>query len=399
MRSSILNLGPQHPSSHGVLRIMFETDGEFIKKASPEIGFLHRGTEKLCEYKEYSAILPYFDRFDYVGTLAGEQAYSLCVEKLMNINIPKYATIMRILFVELIRVSNHLLALTTHAMDVGAITPFLWVFEEREEICNILEIISGARMHAALIRPGGINSILIAPVYIKIHEFIQNMRPKIDEIYKLFYENPIWKNRLSGVGTISKKIIEAYGLSGVLARASGISRDLRKHTPYDNYKIFYFNVPITFSGDCLGRFLLRIEEMYESLSIMDQALKKLYLYHMNTHYASLIKPYAEYFKFTTPNQRDSSESMEELIHDFRIHSEGLNLLKNKTYQAIESPKGEFGVTLVSQNAKKYRPYRLKVKAPGFNHLQSYNSVVSGCLLTDALTILGSYDIVLGEIDR
>lgn len=191
MKSCLLNLGPQHPSSHGVLRVMFEMDGEYIKKASPEIGFLHRGTEKLCEYREYSRILPYFDRFDYVSTLAGEQAYSLAVEKLMNINIPFYATALRVLFVELIRISNHLLALTTHAMDVGAITPFLWVFEEREEICNILEIISGARMHSALIRPGGVNSILSYPTYLKLHEFTNNLRPKIDEIYRLFYENPV----------------------------------------------------------------------------------------------------------------------------------------------------------------------------------------------------------------
>ena len=229
MTTFVINLGPQHPSSHGVLRIVFENEGEYVKKASPEIGFLHRGTEKLCEYREYPKILPFFDRFDYVSTLAGEQAYSLTIEKIMNINIPKYASLVRLIFVELIRISNHLLALTTHAMDVGAITPFLWAFEEREEICNILELISGARMHTALIRPGGINSVLNSNVYIKLNEFISNMRIKIDETYRLFGQNPIWKNRLHNVGFITKKVIESYGLTGVLARGSGIIRDLRKY--------------------------------------------------------------------------------------------------------------------------------------------------------------------------
>lgn len=398
MKSCLLNLGPQHPSSHGVLRVMFEMDGEYIKKASPEIGFLHRGTEKLCEYREYSRILPYFDRFDYVSTLAGEQAYSLAVEKLMNINIPFYATALRVLFVELIRISNHLLALTTHAMDVGAITPFLWVFEEREEICNILEIISGARMHSALIRPGGVNSILSYPTYLKLHEFTNNLRPKIDEIYRLFYENPVWKNRLEGVGFISKKIVENYALTGVLARASGVPRDLRKITPYDNYQIWTFSIPASYQGDCLTRFCLRIEEMHESLNIIEQVLAKLIPWHLSTN-SDKINPYADLFKFSTPQKDQASDSMEELVHDFKMHAEGYSIWKNGTYHSIESPKGEFGVTLISQNAKKNRPHRLKVKGPGFNHLQSYNNVVSGHLLTDALTILGSYDIVLGEIDR
>ena len=361
--------------------------------------FLHRGTEKLCEYREYSRILPYFDRFDYVSTLAGEQVYSLAVEKLMNINIPLYATILRVLFVELIRISNHLLALTTHAMDLGAITPFLWVFEEREEICGILEIISGARMHSSLIRPGGINSILTVPVYLKIYEFINNLRPKIDEIYRLFYENSVWKNRLEGVGPISKKTVENFGLSGVLARASGVPRDLRKIMPYDNYQIFAFSIPTANTGDCLARFLLRIEELYESLGIIEQSLNKIVPWHMDSRLGNLIEPYANYFKFTVPFKNRSLGSMEELIHDFKMHSEGYNICKNKTYQAIESPKGEFGVTLVSQNEKKNRPYRVKVKGPGFNHLQSYNTVVSNHLLSDALTILGSFDVVLGEIDR
>ena len=378
---------------------MLEVEGEYLKKASPEIGFLHRGTEKLCEYREYPKILPYFDRLDYVSTIAGEQAYSLITEKLMNINIPKYATLARILFVELIRISNHLLALTCHAMDVGAITPFLWAFEEREEICNIFEIFTGARLHSALIRPGGINCALTPVICIKLYEFINSMSLKIDETYKLFGENPIWKNRLQNVGFITKKIIENYGLSGVMARASGITRDLRKYTPYDNYNLLYFNIPVLSKGDCWARFILRIEEMYESLVIIEQCLDILIPYHLNKVLLHLVKPLSSFFKFTPPSKDRAHKSMAELIHEFKIYSRGFMISKNKSYQAIESPKGEFGVTLISQNAKKHRPFRLKIKAPGFNHLQSYNAVTSGCLLTDALTILGSFDIVLGEIDR
>ncbi len=399
MGTSIFNLGPQHPSAHGVLRVIFETNGEFIKKASPEIGYLHRGTEKLCEYREYPKILPYFDRFDYVSTIAGEQAYALVVEKLINSNIPKYATLMRVLFVEMIRISNHLLALTTHAMDIGAITPFLWAFEEREEICNIVEIISGARLHAALVRPGGVNTIITPEVTNKIYEFINNMKFKINEVYKLLGENSIWKIRLENIGYISKKTIENYGLTGVLARGSGIRRDLRKYNPYDNYNLMSFRVCSSYKGDSFARFLIRVEEMYESLGIIEQALELLISYHLKPELDHFIEPSVNFFKLNIPKKNKSSVMMEELIHDFYLNSNGYDILQNKTYQAIESPKGEFGITMISSNVVKNRPSRLKIKAPGFNHLQSYNKIVSGHLLTDALTVLGSLDIVLGEIDR
>ena len=399
MQTCLLNLGPQHPSAHGVLRVLLEVEGEYVKKASPEIGYLHRGTEKLCEYREYPKILPYFDRFDYVSTIAGEQAYSLAIEKIINTNIPLYGTLLRLVFVELIRIANHLLALTTHAMDVGAITPFLWAFEEREEICSILELMSGARLHTALVRPGGINSTISPNVASKILEFTSIMRFKIDELYKLLGENPIWKNRLYNVGFISKNLIENYGLTGVVARGSGFIRDLRKFMPYDNYNTIDFKVCYSYKGDCWARFLIRIEEMYESLFIIEQALEITLGYHINSDLLHLVQPSSNFFKLVPPNKGKAQESMEELIHDFKMHSEGYGIIKNKIYQGIESPKGEFGLTIISQNTKKNRPKRLKLKAPGFNHLQSFNSIVSGTLLTDALTVLGSLDIVLGEIDR
>ncbi len=399
MSTTVVNLGPQHPSAHGVLRFVFEIDGEFIKKVSPEIGYLHRGTEKLCEYREYTKILPYFDRFDYVATTAGEQAYSLVIEKLLNINITKYSTYLRILIVELIRISNHLLALTTHAMDIGAITPFLWAFEEREEICSILEIMTGARMHTAVIRPGGVNTLVTPEIASKIYELIFNLRFKITEVFKLLGENPVWKTRLGGVGFISKKVVENFGLSGVVARGSGFRRDLRKYTPYDNYNLIPFHICSSTKGDCLARFILRVEEMYESTNIIEQLLNFIIMNHLNKKQDKKKNPSINLFKIRTPPKNKSSSMMEELIHDFYIHSNGYDILENKSYQAIESPKGEFGVTLISLDKKKNRPHRLKVKAPGFNHLQSYNQIVSGHLLTDALTVLGSLDIVLGEVDR
>ena len=399
MQTCLLNLGPQHPSAHGVLRVILEVEGEYIKKASPEIGYLHRGTEKLCEYREYPKILPYFDRFDYVSTTAGEQAYSLAIEKIININIPLYSTMLRLIFVELIRIANHLLALTTHAMDVGAITPFLWAFEEREEICNIMELMSGARLHTALIRPGGINTIISPEVSSKLIEFINVMRFKIDELYQLLGENSIWKNRLYNVGFISKNLVNNYGLTGVVARGSGVLRDLRKFMPYDNYNTINFKVCYSYKGDCWARFLIRVEEMYESLNIIEQCLNIILEYHLIEDLSFLIKPSIDLYKIRAPSKNKAQKSMEELIHDFKMHSEGYGIVKNKIYQGIESPKGEYGLTIISQNTKKNRPKRLKLKAPGFNHLQSFNAIVSGTLLTDALTVLGSLDIVLGEIDR
>ena len=379
--------------------MVLEVEGEIIKNLSPEIGFLHRGTEKLCESKEYPKLLPYFDRFDYVSTIAGEQAYSLATEKLMNLNITRYASAARVVFVELIRITNHLLALTCHAMDVGAITPFLWAFEEREEICNILEVMTGARVHCALIRPGGLNSIITPEVALKTIEFINNIRPKIKETYSLFGENPIWINRLKGVGVITKKLIYNYGIGGVLARGSGFSRDLRRTSPYDNYQVFYFNTPTLSDGDCWARFILRVAEMYESTLIIEQGLEVLLSYHLSTSSQHLIKPLTSCFRFNPPEKNKALSSMEEHIHDFIMYSEGFSIFKNRVYQAIESPKGEFGVTIISQNLDPTKPLRLKVKGPGFNHLQSFNGIAAGHLLTDTLTILGSLDIVLGEIDR
>ena len=392
MKTSVLNIGPQHPAVHGVLRLILETNGETVKKVTPEIGFLHRGTEKLCEYLEYYKILPFFSRFDYVSTLSGEQLYSLALEKALNVNIPQYSQILRIILVELIRISNHFLAITAMAMDTGALTPFLWAFEEREEICQFFELVSGARMHTAIIRPGGVNTILTWEAIDQLTSLLTKIKTKIDEIFEILSCNRIFISRLKSIGQVPYKGVREFSMSGPMARASGGYKDLRKTKPYDSY--MYSNKMCHYYGDCLDRYTLRVNEMYESLNILQNILPFLILYYKNT---DNIPVYTNCFKIVAPNKFNIKQTMESVIHDFKMYSEGYHLAKYTTYVSIDAPKGEYGVTLVG--CEKNRPHRLKLRAPGFHHLQSLNYMASNELISNLLAILGSIDIVMGEIDK
>ncbi len=383
-----LNFGPQHPAAHGVLRLIIELNGETIIKADPHIGLLHRGTEKLIEYKNYIQALPYFDRLDYVSMMAQEHAYSLCVENLYNINnlVPIRAKYIRVLFCELTRILNHLLAVTTHALDVGAITPLLWGFEEREKLMEFYERVSGARMHAAYIRPGGVAQDLPVGLCDDIFVFIRNFSKRIDELEQLLTANRIWKQRLIDIGIVNYKQVFDYGFSGVMLRGSGIGWDLRK-TNYDDYLRFVFNIPIGKNGDCYDRFLIRIEEMRQSLLIIEQCLNDLPL----GDYAVSLN------KFSHVSRSKMQLDMESLIHHFKLYTEGFVINFNEDYFVVEAPKGEFGVGLVSNNTS--RPYRCRIKAPGFLHLQSIDMMSKNHLLADLVTIIGTQDIVFGEVDR
>ena len=382
-----LNFGPQHPSAHGVLRLVLLLDGELVKYADPHIGLLHRGTEKLIEYKNYLQALPYFDRLDYVSMMAQEQCYSLAVEKLLKVNVPLRAQYIRVLFGELTRILNHLLALTTHAIDVGAFTPFLWGFEEREKIMEFYERVSGARMHAAYIRPGGVNYDLPKGLLNDIYTFISQFGSRVDEMEELLTNNRIWKQRLVNVGVVTKKQALDWGFSGVMLRGSGIVWDLRKTQPYDIYHLVNFSIPVGSNGDCYDRYLIRIEEMRQSINIIQQCL--------NHIPKGLIK--IDDYKISAPSRQKMKQSMEALIHHFKLYSEGFYVPQGEAYTAIEAPKGEFGVYLVSDGTN--RPYRCKIKAPGFSHLQGINFMAKGHLLADVVTIIGTQDIVFGEVDR
>lgn len=393
MKTTVLNLGPQHPAVHGVLRLILETTGETVKHVNCEIGFLHRGTEKLCEYIEYYKILPFFSRFDYVGTVSGEQLYSIAVEKSLKIHIPYYSKLIRTLVVELIRISSHLLALTTMAMDTGAITPFLWAFEEREEICQFYELITGARMHTALIRPGGINNILTSESLTLLSEIIMRLQTKFDEIMDLF-NNRIFKSRLKGIGYIDNNIAQKLSFTGPMRRAGAFARDSRSWKPYDAY---YYSNQLIFSNynDCYTRYLLRVYEMQDSL-ITISIIINLLLPYFNSKYP--LQLYTNSFKFSAPSNNPLVfKTMESVIHDFKMYSEGYHLGKYKTYVSVESPRGRYGVTLVGCETD--RPHRLKLRSPGFYHLQGFNALVTNELISNILTILGSIDIIMGEVDK
>lgn len=383
----ILNFGPQHPSAHGVLRLILELDGEIIVKADPHIGLLHRGTEKLIEYKTYWQALPYFDRLDYVSMMAQEHLFSNAIEKIIGCEIPYRAKYIRVIFLELTRILNHLLSITTHAIDVGALTPLLWAFEEREKIMEFYERVSGARMHAAYIKPGGVNYDIPIGLINDIYKFIEQFNTRINELEELLTDNRIWKQRLVDIAKINYREAIELGLTGVLARGSGIDWDIRKKNTYEIYNKVNFIVPLGKNGDCYDRYLIRIYEMRQSINIIKQCIDNIPngLIKINDH------------KITNPPRKKMQQSMEALIHHFKLYSEGIYTKKTHLYNCVEAPKGETGVYLVSDGSN--RPYRCKIRAPGFVHLQALNHMANGHMIADLVTIIGTQDIVFGEIDR
>lgn len=382
-----MNFGPQHPAAHGVLRLVLELDGEVIERADPHIGLLHRGTEKLIEYKNYLQALPYFDRLDYVSMMCQEHAYSLAVENLLQLEVPMRAQYIRVLFSELTRLLNHLMAITTHALDVGALTPFLWGFEEREKLMEFYERVSGARMHAAYIRPGGVVADLPIGLLNDIHAFASQFSARINEIEELLTNNRIWKQRLVDIGTVTADQAIHWGFSGAMLRGSGVAWDLRKNQPYEVYEELDFSIPVGKHGDCYDRYLIRVEEMRQSLRIIEQTLNR-----MPEGYVKV-----DDRKISPPSRANMKFSMESLIHHFKLYSEGFSVPPGEFYATIEAPKGEFGVFIVSDGTS--RPYRCRIKAPGFLHLQGLDFMSKGHMIADVVTIIGTQDIVFGEVDR
>jgi NADH dehydrogenase (ubiquinone) Fe-S protein 2 len=387
LKNFTINFGPQHPAAHGVLRLILELDGEVVVKADPHIGLLHRGTEKLIEYKTYLQALPYFDRLDYVSMMAQEHTYSLAVEKLASIKIPRRAQIIRVMFCEITRILNHLLAVGCHAMDVGAMTPFLWAFEEREKLMEFYERVSGARMHAAYIRPGGVAADIPVGLLDDIYIFISQFSIRIDEMEEMLTSNRIWKERLVDIGVVTASDSINWGFSGVMLRGSGIPWDLRKNVPYEIYNEIKFYVPVGINGDCFDRYLVRVEEMRQSLNIIESCLNLIKEGPVKT----------VNYKTMAPTRNEIKNSMESVIHHFKYYTEGIIPAFGETYTATEAPKGEFGVYLISNNTEK--PYRCKIKAPGFGHLQALNHMSKGHMIADVVTIIGTQDIVFGEVDR
>ncbi len=382
-----MNFGPQHPAAHGVLRLVMEMDGEIVERCDPHIGLLHRGTEKLIEYKTYIQAVPYFDRLDYVSPMCEEHAFALGVEQLLKITAPPRAQYIRVLFAELTRVLNHLLAVTTVALDLGATTPPLWGFEERERGMEFYERVSGARMHANYFRPGGVHADLPAGLAEDIHSWIVHLPSMIDDLQSLLSENRIFKQRTVDIGNVSREDALAWGFTGPMLRASGVAWDLRKAQPYDVYDQMEFDIPVGKTGDCYARYLVRIEEMRQSIRIMHQCLEKMP--------DGPIK--VDDRKIAPPPRAEMKRNMESLIHHFKLYTEGYHVPAGETYTAVESPKGEFGVYLVSDGSNK--PYRCHIHPAGFAHLQAMNFMAKGYMLADAVAIIGSLDIVFGEIDR
>lgn len=386
-RNIAINFGPQHPAAHGVLRLILEMDGEVITRADPHIGLLHRGTEKLIEYKTYLQAVPYFDRLDYVSPMAQEHCFALAVEKLLQCEIPIRAKYIRVLFCEITRILNHLLSITTHALDIGAMTPLLWMFEEREKMMEFYERASGARMHASYIRPGGVASDLPKGLLKDIGHFIKSFHDKIDDIETVLTENRIFKQRLVGIGVVTPKEALDYGFSGPMIRASGVAWDLRSSQPYEIYNELDFKIPVGKNGDCYDRYLVRMEEMRQSIKIIEQCLDKMPEGEIKTQ-----DP-----KISPPKRSEMKKSMEALINHFKLYTEGYTVPAGETYVAVESPKGEFGVYLVSDGSN--RPYRCHIRAPGFAHLQGLDFMSRWHTLSDVVTNIGTLDIVFGEVDR
>lgn len=384
-----MNFGPQHPAAHGVLRLVMEMDGEIVERADPHIGLLHRGTEKLIEYKTYTQATPYFDRLDYVSPMSMEHTWVLAVEKLLGITPPKRGQYIRVLFAEITRVLNHLLNLTTFALDVGAITPALWGFEEREKLMEFYERVSGARLHANYFRPGGVNLDLPAGLADDIAAYFDTFPKFIADLEGLLTENRVFKQRTVDIGVVSAADALAWGFSGPMLRGSNVAWDLRKAQPYDSYEEFDFDVPVGLTGDCYARYLVRMEEMKQSMHIIRQALDKL------SKTPGPVKLNDR--KVTPPSRGEMKRSMEALIHHFKLYTEGYHVPAGETYTATESPKGELGVYLVADGTN--RPYRCKIRPTGFSHLQAMDFMSKGHMLADAVAIIGSMDIVFGEIDR
>lgn len=387
LKNFTVNFGPQHPAAHGVLRLVLELDGEVVQRADPHIGLLHRGTEKLREYKTYLQGLPYRDRLDYVSRRAQEHTYSLAVERLANIRVPRRAQYIRVLYLEITRLLNHLLAVGCHALDVGARTPFFWAFEEREKLREFYERVSGARRHAAYVRPGGVARDLPRGLLADIHAFAESFAVRLSELDDVLTGNRIWKRRLVDIGRVTADQAQDWGFSGVRLRGSGIAWDLRKAEPYEVYDELDFDVPVGTNGDCYDRYLVRRAERRESLRIRRQCLEN--------RPEGPVK--AADHKVTRPSRHERKSSREALIHHFKLCTEGRIVPEGEVYVATEAPKGEFGIYVVSDGSGK--PYRVKIKAPGFAHLQSLDARAKGHLIADVVTVIGTQDIVFGEVDR
>mgnify|MGYP001239359609 FL=1 len=388
IRNFNINFGPQHPAAHGVLRLVLELDGEIVERCDPHIGLLHRGTEKLMESRTYLQNLPYFDRLDYVAPMNQEHAWCLAIERLTNTEIPKRASLIRVLFSEIGRVLNHLLNVTTQAMDVGALTPPLWGFEEREKLMIFYERACGARLHAAYFRPGGVHQDLTPDLLSDIDSWAVEFPKVIDDINTLLTENRIFKQRNVDIGIVTEDDIQNYGFSGVMVRGSGLAWDLRRAQPYECYDEFEFQIPVGKNGDCYDRYLVRMEEMRQSVAIIRQAIEKL---KFETG------PVLAESKLCPPRRVEMKKSMEALIHHFKLYTEGFHVPEGEVYASVEAPKGEFGVFLVSDGSNK--PYRAKIRAPGYLHLQAMDHMASGHQLADVAAIIGTMDVVFGEIDR
>ena len=387
IKNYTINFGPQHPAAHGVLRMVMELDGEIVDRIDSHIGLLHRGTEKLIEYKTYLQAMPYFDRLDYVSPMSQEHAYCLAVEKLLGIAPPLRGQYVRVLFAEISRVLNHLLNITAFAMDVGAMTPMLWGFEQREKLMEFYEGVSGARLHAAYFRPGGVHQDLPDGMLDEISAWCDEFPRFVDDMRHLLDGNRIFKQRTVDVGVVSARDAIDWGFTGPMLRGSGVAWDLRRSQPYDVYDQFDFDVPIGKNGDCYDRYVCRVEEMAQSLRIIRQCIADM----------PQGPVLAEDAKIAPPRRGDMKQSMEALIHHFKLYTEGFHVPAGETYTAVEAPKGEFGVYLVSDGTNK--PYRCKIRAPGFAHLQAMEFCSKGHMLADSVAILGSMDIVFGEVDR
>ena len=386
-RNFTINFGPQHPAAHGVLRLVLELEGEIVERVDPHIGLLHRGTEKLIEHKTYLQAIPYFDRLDYVAPMNQEHAFCLAIEKLMGIEVPRRAEFIRVIFSEIGRILSHMLNITTQAMDVGALTPPVWGFEEREKLMVFYERACGSRMHAMYFRPGGVHQDLPPALINDMLNWCDQFPQKLKDIETLLTENRIFKQRNVNIGVVSQQDCFDWGFSGVLVRGSGLAWDLRRNQPYSVYDELDFKIPLGKNGDCYDRYLCRVDEMYESCKIMKQALEML----------PEGPVMSEDNKVTPPRRSEMKQSMEALIHHFKLYTEGFHVPAGEVYTAVEAPKGEFGVYLVSDGSNK--PYRCKIRAPGFPHLAAMDYLNKGHMLADVSAILGSLDIVFGEIDR
>jgi NADH-quinone oxidoreductase subunit D len=387
LKHMTLNFGPQHPAAHGVLRLILEMDGEVITRADPHIGLLHRGTEKLIEHKTYLQAVPYFDRLDYVSPMCQEHAFALAVERLLGCEVPRRAQYIRVMFSELTRILNHIMNITTQALDVGATTPLVWLFEEREKIMGFYERVSGSRMHANYFRPGGVSQDLPAGLLEDIAAYVEEFPKHLADTEALLTDNRIWKQRTVDVGVVTAKQALDWGFTGPMLRGSGVAWDLRRNQPYDAYDAIEFEVPVGKHGDCYDRYLVRVEEMYQSVDIIKQCIRDMP--------SGPVKTLDR--KIAPPPRTEMKRSMEALIHHFKLYTEGYHVPAGETYVGVEAPKGEFGVYVVADGSNK--PYRCRLRAPGFAHLQALDMMSKGHMLADVVTIIGSLDIVFGEIDR